>query len=76
MSSQLIFKKIEPLLYAIEYEVTSASGRIWKDVHVCRTRKVFENTLDGMKNNGVNRGVRVLATYEYQPVDTSRKNGV
>lgn len=76
MSSQLIFKKKEPILYMIEYEVTDRSGRTWKDVHVCRTEKLHMSTLDAMKLRGVAQGVRILATYEYRPADTSRANGV
>lgn len=76
MSSQLIFKKADPVLYMIEYRVTSPTDRQWTDVHVCRTEKLFKSTLSNMKQGRANNGCEILATYEYRPKDTSRENGV
>jgi len=75
MSSQIIFKKREDVLYMITYLVVGVGGtRTWQDAHMCRSEKLHLKTLDGLKQQG--RSVQIIATYEYRPVDTSRKNRV
>ena len=75
MSCQVLFKKVDPVIYCIEYEVDSGS-RKWMDVHMCRTEKVHKNTLDSMRKGRSYNGIRIIAPYEYRPKETSKENGL